>query len=52
MIDTTGPFLAAYIVTALVLAAYTASVWSRARRLRERLDESRRAPAESERRPR
>ncbi|HTJ21113.1 MAG TPA: hypothetical protein VL383_01920 [Gemmatimonadaceae bacterium] len=37
MIDTTSTYHAAYILVALIFAAYAASLWLRARKLRERL---------------
>ena len=44
MIDTTGPFHAAYAITAIVLILYPLSIWRRASRLsaqaRERLREA------------
>ena len=46
MIDTTSTYHAAYIVVALIFGAYAVSLWSRARKLRERL-----AAARSEPRP-
>ena len=39
MIDTTSTYRAAYIVVAIIYVAYSASLWVRARRLRERLAE-------------
>jgi heme exporter protein D len=44
VIDTTGPFHAAYGITAVVLIVYSVSIWRRAARLsaqaRERLREA------------
>ena len=37
MIDTWGPFYAAYTVTAVLYAGYLFTLWRRARRLQERL---------------
>ena len=37
MADTWGPYRAAYIIAALVYAAYAFSIWWRAKRARERL---------------
>ena len=36
MPDNAGYYHAAYVVAAVILGAYTASIWWRARRLRER----------------
>ena len=46
MIDTTSTYHAAYILVALIVGAYAVSLWSRARKRRERL-----AAARSEPRP-
>lgn len=37
MIDTTSTYHVAYVVVAIIYAAYTISLWTRARRLRDRL---------------
>jgi len=42
MIDTYGPYRAAYIIAAVVYAAYSFSVWWRVKRARERLRHARR----------
>jgi hypothetical protein len=39
MIDTTSTYHAAYLLVAIIYVAYSASLWVRARRLRERLAE-------------
>ena len=41
MIDTYGPYHAAYIIAAVVYAGYSLSIWWRAKRARERLQHSR-----------
>ena len=46
MIDTTSTYHAAYILVALIFGAYSVSLWSRARKLRARLETAR-----SEQRP-
>lgn len=43
MPDTSGVYHAAYIAAAAIYIAYAVSLWARARRVRERLDEARRA---------
>jgi hypothetical protein len=51
MPDTTGVYHAAYIAAAGIYIAYVASLWTRGRRVRERMaaarDEANRAAAES-----
>ena len=42
MPETSGVYHAAYIAAAGIYIAYTVSLWTRARRVRERLDEARR----------
>lgn len=37
MPDTTGPFIAAYTITALVYVGYAFHLWRRTKRVRERL---------------
>lgn len=37
MIDTTSTYHVAYIIVAIIYAAYSISLWVRGRRLRERL---------------
>jgi hypothetical protein len=44
MIDSTGPYHAAYVIAAVVYAGYAWSVWWRARRARERLRNEERRP--------
>jgi hypothetical protein len=37
MPDTSGPYIAAYIITAVVYGGYAFSIWLRAKRVREEL---------------
>lgn len=39
MIDTWGPFYAAYTLTAVLYGGYLVTLWLRARRLQERLND-------------
>lgn len=39
MIDTSGPFYAAYTLTAVLYGGYLFTLWRRARRLQERLND-------------
>jgi len=38
MPDTTGPFYAAYIITAVVYGGYALSIWLRAKKTREKVN--------------